>query len=328
MSLRVLALTFGGPETASTHYRVAQYVEILRRAHGIELAMHRADQLETAPDLRTFDRILLQKKLLGSRRRRTLFGAGPPVLYDIDDAIWEPHRRKHAWVTRWRTNHRLGAISRRASLCLVSNEYLALGLRRHTDKVAVLPMALDETIWTRREAGDPHTIRLGWAGAPVNLHYLEALEPVLEPVLKEFPNARVVVFSGARPRFRHIDCEYLPYEAGSEPAAVRRFDVGLLPLPRDSFAAGKSPIKALQYMASGVPTIADAVAGTEEIFREGGALLAQTPQEWAAHLRVLVDSSNERARLGGSARARFEARHALTETAREFARYLAEPRAE
>ena len=327
MSLRVLALTFGGPETASTHYRVAQYVEILRRAHGIELAMHRADQLATAPDLRTFDRILLQKKLLGSHGRRSVFGAGPPVLYDVDDAIWEPHRRKHSWITRWRTNHRLGAIARRAGLCLVSNEHLALGLRRYTPKVAVLPMALDETIWTRRAADEPHTIRLGWSGAPVNLHYLEALEPVLEPVLKEFPNARVVVFSGARPRFRHIDCEYLPFEAGNEPSAVRRFDVGLLPLPRDSFAAGKSPIKALQYMASGVPTIADAVAGTAEIFQDGGALLAQTPQDWAAHLRVLVESGSERARVGDTARVRFEARHALTKTAGEFARYLSEPAA-
>jgi glycosyltransferase involved in cell wall biosynthesis len=325
MSLRVLAFTFGGPETASTFYRVAQYVEILRRDHGIELTMHRADELATAPDLREFDRILLQKKLLGSGERRAVFGAGPPVLYDIDDAIWEPHRREHSWLTRWRTNHRLGAIARRASLCLVSNEHLAQGLRRHSSKVAVLPMALDESIWTRRESSDPHTIRLGWAGAPGNLHYLEALEPALEPILQEFPNARVVVFSGARPKFRRINCEYVPYESGGEAAAVRRFDVGLLPLPRDRFAAGKSPIKALQYMASGVPTIADAVAGTEEIFREGGALLAADPLDWEIHLRALVDSAAERARLGETARSRFEAQHALSVTARQLARHLAEP---
>ena len=128
MSLRVLALTFGGVETASTYYRVAQYVEILRSDHGIELTMHRADDLAKAPDLRAFDRILLQKKLLRAGDRRNVFGAGRPVLYDIDDAIWEPHRREHAWITRWRTNHRLGAIARRANLCLVSNEHLAQGL--------------------------------------------------------------------------------------------------------------------------------------------------------------------------------------------------------
>ncbi len=328
MSLRVLALTFGGVETASTYYRVAQYVEILRRDHGIELTMHRADDLAKAPDLRAFDRILLQKKLLRGSGRRDVFGAGRPVLYDIDDAIWEPHRRQHAWITRWRTNHRLGAIARRANLCLVSNEHLAQGLRRHTSKVAILPMALDESVWTPRSVTDPHTIRLGWSGAPGNLHYLEALETALEAVLQDFPNARVVVFSGARPKFRRIDCEYVPYETGGEAAAVRRFDVGLLPLPRDSFAAGKSPIKALQYMASGVPTIADAVAGTEEIFREGGALLAQGPPDWEKHLRVLVASADERARLGASARAQFEARHALTKTARQLARHLSDPSAE
>jgi hypothetical protein len=325
MSLRVLALTFGGPETASTFYRVAQYVESLRRDHDIELVMHRADELATAPDFGEFDRIILQKKLLGSRARRAVFGAGSPVLYDVDDAVWEPHRRKHSWITRWRTNHRLGAIARRASLCLVANEHLAQDLRRHSQTVKVLPMALDESIWTRRISADPHAIRLGWAGAPGNLHYVEALEPMLEPVLKDFPNARVVVFSGARPKFRRIDCEYVPYEAGREAEAVRRFDVGLLPLPRDPFAAGKSPIKALQYMASGVPTVADTVAGTEEIFREGGALLARTPAEWEQHLRTLTESADERAKHGQAARAQFEANHLLTETSRRLAQFLADP---
>src|SRR5262249_6782271 len=118
MSLRVLALTFGGPDTASTYYRVAQYVDIFREEHAMDLTMHRADEIETAPDFRGFDRILLQKKLLGASRRRKIFSAGKPVIFDIDDAIWEPHRRKHSWVTRWRTNQRLGAIARAASRCL------------------------------------------------------------------------------------------------------------------------------------------------------------------------------------------------------------------
>src|SRR4029077_17830739 len=127
--------------------------------------------------------------------------AGPLMVYDVDDAIWDAHLRKHSWLTRWRTNHRLGAIARRASVCLVSNENLGQGLRRDTARVAILPMALDESVWTPRGLSDPHTLRLGWSGAPGNLHYLEALETALEAVLKDFPNARLVVFSGARPKF-------------------------------------------------------------------------------------------------------------------------------
>jgi glycosyltransferase involved in cell wall biosynthesis len=180
-------------------------------------------------------------------------------------------------------------------------------------------------VWTGRTIADPHAIRLGWAGAPGNLHYLEALEPMIEPVLKDFPEARVVVFSGARPKFRRIDCEFVPYEAGREAEAVRRFDVGLLPLPRDPFAVGKSPIKALQYMASGIPTVADAVAGTEEIFREGGALLARTPAEWENHLRTLTASADARAQHGKLARAQFEANHSLSKTAPQLARFLSDP---
>lgn len=325
MSLRVLALTFGGPETASTHYRVSQYVEILREQYGIELVQHLADDFDSAPEFGGFERVLVQKKLLGARERRAVFAAGRPVIYDIDDVIWEPHRDAHSWFTRWRTNHRLAAIARDATLCLASNSHLAAGLRRHTSRVQVLPMALDESTWTPRAPGSSGGVRLGWAGAPANLHYLEALEPALERVLGEFSETRVVVFSGARPNFRRIDFDYLPYESGGEAEAARSFDIGLLPLPRDAFTAGKSPIKALQYMASAVPTIADAVAGTEEIFNGGGALLVRAPGDWETHLRALLASRDERNRLGLAARAQFMANHSLTENARRLAGFLSNP---
>lgn len=325
MSLRVLALTFGGPETASTYYRVAQYADILRKDHGIELVMHRADAFESAPDPRGFDRVLVQKKLLRGSERRAVLGAGRPVLYDLDDAIWHPHGREHAWWTRWRTNRRLAALARGASLCLASNEYLAAGLRPFSAKVRILPMALDELIWTPREATSGGGIRLGWAGAPVNLPYLEAIEPELDQVLREFPEARVTVFSGGRPKFKRIDFDFLPYEAGREAQVVRSFDIGLLPLPRDPFAAGKSPIKALQYMASGVPTIADAVAGTEEIFAGGGALLVRELGDWSTHLRGLLGSAAQRECLGAAARARFVANHTRSENAQRLAGFLSDP---
>lgn len=327
MSLRVLALTFGGPETASTYYRIVQYVDILRKGHDIDLVTHRADDFANAPDPRDFDRVVVQKKLLRGGERRAVLGAGRPVIYDLDDAIWQPHRRPHSWWTRWRTNRRLAAMARGASLCLTSNEYLSAGLRRYTARVRILPMALDESIWTPRTVAAGGAIRLGWAGAPANLPYLEALEPELERVLGEFSSARVAVVSGARPNFRRIKFDYLPYEAGREAEMVRTFDIGLLPLPRDSFAAGKSPIKALQYMASGVPTIADAVAGAEEIFAGGGARLVREPADWSTHLRALLVSPGERARVGGEARLRFVANHTRTENARKLAEFLTDPKA-
>ena len=325
MSRRVLALTFGGPETASTYYRVAQYVDILRKDHDIEVVMHRADAFGSAPDPRGFDRVLVQKKLLRGSERRAVMGAGRPVLYDLDDAIWYPHGREHAWWTRWRTKRRLAALARGASLCLASNEYLAAGLRPYSAKVRILPMALDESIWTPREATSGGRIRLGWAGAPVNLPYLEAIEPELDQVLREFPDARVAVFSGARPKFKRIDFDFLPYEAGREAEVVRSFDIGLLPLPRGPFAAGKSPIKALQYMASAVPTIADAVAGTEEIFAGGGALLVREPADWSIHLRGLLVSATARECCGADARARFVANHTRSENAQRLAGFLSDP---
>ena len=67
--MRVLALTFGGPETASTRYRVAQFAPALAAAHGIEVVMQPARGWKGDPDPREFEAVLLQKTLLPGRRR-------------------------------------------------------------------------------------------------------------------------------------------------------------------------------------------------------------------------------------------------------------------
>ncbi len=327
--MRVLALTFGGPETASTHYRVAQFAPVLAAAHGIELTLLPAREWKGDPDPRGFDAVLLQKTLLSGGRRARLFSRARRVLYDVDDAIWEPHGRPHGLLTRWRTRARLRATVRGAGRVLAANAHLAAGLRarlppREQGRIAVLPMALDPSVWTPRAAAqDDAPVFLGWAGAPGNLPYLEALEPVLARLLRDFPRARLRVLCGARPRFRELEFEHEPWSPGAEPAAVRGFDLGLLPLPReDAFAAGKSPIKALQYMASGLPTVADALAGAEEIFATGGALLARGDADWESHLHALLASPAERHALGRAARAAFEARHTLASNAAALACHL------
>ena len=92
---------------------------------------------------------------------------------------------------------------------------------------------------------------------------------------------------------------------------VRTFDIGLLPLPDNAFAAGKSPIKALQYAACGIPCVASPVGATCEIVRDGATgLTATTTKEWEQALLRLTDDAALRRQLGSAARALFLQNHA------------------
>jgi glycosyltransferase involved in cell wall biosynthesis len=87
----------------------------------------------------------------------------------------------------------------------------------------------------------------------------------------------------------------------------------LLPLPTDAFAAGKSPIKALQYAACGIPCISSPVGATLEIVRPGETgITASTQAEWTSAILRLVDDPDYRHELGCRARLLFMGHHTRT----------------
>jgi glycosyltransferase involved in cell wall biosynthesis len=97
-----------------------------------------------------------------------------------------------------------------------------------------------------------------------------------------------------------------------------------MPLPDDRWSRGKCGLKALQYMALGIPTICSPVGVNAEIIRHGAnGLLATTDDEWVDCLRTLIESHTLRARLGAAGRATVEARYSAAVQAPAIAELLA-----
>lgn len=310
-SLKIAALTVGDHlQIASTQYRLGQFAEALE-SEGIALEFFPAHQWKKWPDFLNYDLVIVQKRLLKLSLVRRIRKAAKRMIYDTDDAIWEPHGRKHSWWTRVRTNARLKAVVKAADICTVPNRHLADVLEKDARQVKLIPMALDETVWfpAAQRANGP--IRIGWAGAPPNLLYLTKLSEVLHGIQERHPEIEVVIYCGEKPEWPHpVKMTYHPYTPGTEAEVVRTFDIGLLPLPEDAFAAGKSPIKALQYAACGIPCVAAPVGATQEIVQDGvTGLTAQTPSQWEEALERLIADASERQRLGNAAREMFEKNH-------------------
>ena len=322
--MRALALTFGDANCASTFYRIIQYADPLRSC-GVVVEAFPAQTFTDWQSAGDYDAVVVQKKLLPAGRIQWLRRRTKCLIYDADDAVWEPHGRPHHWLTRLRTRLRVRKITGTANICVAANGILAAALQQWNSRVEVLPMALDESIWHRRvtPAERDLPVRIGWAGAPVNLSYLEAIEPALLAVQKRNPQTRFVVFSGRKPNFRELVSDFLPFKPGTESEVIRSFDIGLLPLPEGKFSEAKSPIKGLQYMASGVVSVASPRAATREMFADGrGAVFARTESDWIDALERLVRNPAERAVMGRHARERFETAHALRKLAPVLARLL------
>jgi glycosyltransferase involved in cell wall biosynthesis len=224
-----------------------------------------------------------------------------------------------------RTAWRLRAIVSQADQCTAANTVLATHLRRWSTHVTVLPMTLDETVWQpRRVKSREAAVRVGWAGHPVNFPYLQAIAPALAAARESCPNVQFVIYSGSKPNLPGVEYEYLPFAPEKERDAIGSFDIGLLPLPTgNAFAAGKSPIKGLQYMACGIPTIATPLGATEAMFEEGAtALFAQTIADWTRHITDLAANAERSQKMGHSARGVFEAGYSLGANLQRYADLL------
>lgn len=318
--MNVAALTFGDEACASSHYRIFQYREALEHC-GIRLEAWPANSFGNWASLGDFDVVIIQKRLFRAGLVRRLRRRARRLVYDIDDAIWLTHGKPHHPLTRWRTRSRLKAVSSAADLCLVANGLLQAKLSEYSDNVRVLPMSLDAKIWTRGERGRRGSVCVGWTGSPANLRYLEAIEEDLVRLQKAHAEVEFQFLCGAKPQFKSgLSFKHIPFAPGCDVEAVRGFDIGLLPLPDDPFAAYKSPIKALQYMASGAVTVAAPVGATMDIIgADRVGVFAGKPGEWFDALESLVTDADLRRRIGDAARSRFEDCFSFDRTAKELA---------
>jgi glycosyltransferase involved in cell wall biosynthesis len=84
-------------------------------------------------------------------------------------------------------------------------------------------------------------------------------------------------------------------------------DIGLMPQPDTPWTRGKSTYKALQYMAAGIPVVADDVGITSEtVGQDEAGFIVRSTDEWCDALLKLAADPGLRQALGRRGRSRVE----------------------
>jgi glycosyltransferase involved in cell wall biosynthesis len=112
-----------------------------------------------------------------------------------------------------------------------------------------------------------------------------------------------VVVGAEPPVIRGVEVEARPWRAASEAQDLSDVDVGIMPLPDDDWSRGKCGLKALQFMALGIPTVVSPVGVNLQIVRHGeNGLVAGSERDWVEKLSGLLKNAEHRHRLGARAR--------------------------
>ena len=247
--------------------------------------------------------------------------SGKPVIFDFDDAIFKLHttdaNRRFGWL---KFPGKTAGICRLSTHVVVGNSWLAEYARKFNSRVTVVPTSIDTEYYRPvQRNGSNGRVTLGWTGSSTSQTHLELFAPLLRELCSR-RNVEVRVISNREPDLPGIDYVWIPWTAESETVELSSFDIGVMPMPDDEWARGKCALKALQYMAMGIPTVCSAVGANCEVIQHGeNGLLASTNEEWLASLELLIEQAELRHRLGEMGRRTVEERYSKQRCAALFA---------
>jgi len=351
--IQVLALVpYPAGRAPGQRYRIEQWAPLLRR-HGIHITLspflsHRGMEVLYEPSnvtvkaWETFrgyrkrlaealrptsaDVIFVYREaaLLGPAWIEQVLGLRRPLVFDFDDAIYlGDTSRANAWSRRLKSVTKVETICRVARHVTVGNEFLAGYAKDRAREVTVIPSTIDTNVYQIRPRAQNRVPVIGWTGSVTTVPYLMALASTLRRLReKQEFELRVI---GANIEIEGLAIRCLPWRAETEPDDLRAIDVGLMPLPDDEWSRGKCGMKALQYMALGIPPVVSPVGVNTTIVRDGvNGFCACTEEEWIDRIALLLEDEPLRRSFGQEARRTVEESYSARAHAPRVAKILTE----
>lgn len=346
---RVLALTKYDRLGASSRLRFLQYVELLQdmgisvdvmpllrdryldilynqgRRSQFEILIGAMKRMRDVSQLSRFDAVWLEGELLPwlpVSIERWLLRKVKHLVVDYDDPIYLRYNCEGATASIF-YSQKIEKIMRSATTVVAANSNLANHAQEIGAKdIRIIPTVID--LERYRSTPSPTKSQLpaiGWIGSPSTAEYLSPVLPILSS-LAESNRARVVLIGTGE---ISIDSciEVVDWEEESEIAHLDELDIGIMPLPDDEWANGKSGYKMFQYMAMSLPIVASPVGTSADIIRESGAgLLATHASDWSEKLETLLRDPELRRQMGRQGRELVEQSYNTTAASKELAGIL------
>lgn len=163
---------------------------------------------------------------------------------------------------------------------------------------------------------------IGWTGTYSTKPFLDLLRPVFRKLAGRL-RFKLRVIGNFDYELPGVDLEVVRWTREKEVEDLQAIDIGVYPLPLDEWVIGKSGLKAIQYMAFGLPVVATDAGITAQVVRDGETgILVRTEDEWLDALERLVREPELRRRLGEAGRRDVLAKYSTKVIAGEYRRVL------
>jgi glycosyltransferase involved in cell wall biosynthesis len=264
-------------------------------------------------DVADYDAVLVYREaaLIGpavierwvARRRK-------PIIYQLDDPLYVPYRSPfNGYLSYLKCFGKVSTLCRLSQVVIVNSSHHYEYASRYNRNVRLIPSLVDgaKYRYVPRLRGRGQ-VCVGWSGSPSTAANLELIAEPLKVVASRVDTAFHFIGS-ADLNVPGLEHTAQAWRADTEVGDLRQFDVGLLPLPDNSWNRRKFNMKLAQYMTLGIPPVCSPLGDNVRLIQHGtNGLLARSRKDWAGCVSALVGDPDLREAMSGHAAA-FGARH-------------------
>lgn len=232
--------------------------------------------------------------------------AGYRLVYEIDDnpfAVDTVNWLAYPAYSKGEVLDTIRSCAEISHVVTVTTEPLAEVMREFNPNVVVIPNFVpEEMLGMDRARHDKLT--MGFAGGASHLRDLAMIAQTWRDVIDETGCRGHFIGGDYRNMLRPRGFDYTGWEAYPRKYyQMIDFDIGIVPIADQVFNQSKSAIKALEYAALGIPSIASDCAAYRDFIIDGKTgFLVRTQAEWRDRMLLLCADDDLREEMGEAAR--------------------------
>jgi glycosyltransferase involved in cell wall biosynthesis len=237
------------------------------------------------------------------------------LIYDIDDLVYLRNEKSkaHPLVNFIKGRKKPIYLMKESSHVITCTPYLDEFVRRYNNHTTDISSTVDtcNRYFVVNDYSNHKFPTIGWSGSLSTSKYFYLLKNVFQELSKTH-RFKILVIGDPDIKINGLEIEALAWKESIEMETLQRFDIGVYPLPNEEWVLGKSGLKAIQYMALGVPTVATAIGANFRVMENGvSGFLVKTDEEWISALSQLLEDVQLRKFIGMNGRKRVEEKFSL-----------------
>jgi len=262
-----------------------------------------------------YDVVFIQKSLTSiNLKGLPALLKGKRVIFDVDDNIFPQPVNTFSsnFLRKFQDWNQAFYLARISKAVIVGNRFLQDLLPPCNKNIHLIPTSVDTDrfIPNCNKSNKNGKIVIGWMGSPSTSPYLKMLTGVFRKLQEKYPIG-IGIIGDANIVLEGVKLHSETWNYQEEVKHLQGFDIGIMPMPDNDWTRGKCGLKALQYMAVGIPTVCSPVGVNKEIIQDGVNGFLANGEEWIEKLSALIENSCLRKELGQAGREAVEKKYSL-----------------